>query len=136
MLSVNEGVINPIYEDSAVANANELISKLHIVAEKWFLIGLQLKIPSNVLSAIRRKNPSDQEACLEKMCEQWLDTFGEREPSWLDVVHALESKVVSEPKLANTIRLYYCEDTAQESEEFYTKVRMQAEEDPVLLTRL
>lgn len=115
-------------------NINELISKLHSVRDKWFLIGLQLKLSTSVLNAIRRNNPT-AEACLEKMCEKWLDACGEKEPPWFDIVRALESRVVCEPRLADTIRVYYCEDTAMESDEFYTKVGMEAE-DSVSLTKL
>lgn len=121
VLSVNEGVSNPLYEDLIIPNSNEMISKLHSVADKWFLIGLQLKLPTSVLNTIRRGNPT-AEACLEKMCEKWLEACGEEEPSWLDVVRALESRVVCESRLASTIRVYYCDDTALENNEFYTKV--------------
>ena len=111
---VNEGVLNPAYEENTMPTTLQLKSELIAISDKWFQIGLRLKVPSSTLNAIRRVNPHDNESCLMKMCQEWV--VREEEPSWLDIVQALESRVVSEKRLADVIRMRYCDEPPLDSD--------------------
>ena len=109
---VDEGVSNPAYEEVLVPTTLQLTSELNGISDKWFEIGLRLNVPSSILNTIRRVNADDKEVCLEKMCNEWLQR--EVDPSWSDVVEALESRFVTEQRVADVIQMRYCEPSLDE----------------------
>ena len=69
-----------------------------LAASKWFDIGLQLDITTEVLDAIKTPNGSNKEHCLE-MFKCWLakeQGCGSLPRTWSSVVHAVENSCVSE----------------------------------------
>ena len=109
---VDEGVSNPAYEEELVPTTLQLSSELNGISDKWFEIGLRLNVPSSILNTIRRVNADDKEVCLMKMCDEWLQR--EVDPSWSDVVEALESRFVTEQRVADVIQMRYCEPSLDE----------------------
>ena len=83
-----------------------LVTELYEARTKWYFVGLELKVPVNVLDTI--ESESNDEA---KMFLRVLKTALERvEPllTWKAVVEALRSRTVGLEVLAETIEAKYC----------------------------
>ena len=112
---------------------NKLHAELGPVVEKWYYIGIQLKVPNKTLNAIRVINNKNTDVCMMRVCEEW---FGQQNkcnkvPEWKTIVDVLKSRVISESKLADSLHDKYCSDALAESDEenepkskSYTWVRM------------
>ena len=86
----------------------ELLADLHVVAAKWYNIGLNL-VPHvtrgnlNNIRASCRDEPCD---CLREMLSCWLNKVHPK-PRWESVVAALRCPVVDEEQLAQTLEQKY-----------------------------
>ena len=78
--------------------------KLLDVSHKWFDIGLTLKLRVGTLERLRNQYP-DISTCLREMLLEWLKKV-DPPPTWERLAHALESRVVGEPRLAEQLRKY------------------------------
>ena len=103
-----------VYMALTVDHLRIVRAELFKACTKWYDIGLELKVPVNILDSIEGQfgNHSDK---LRETLQIWLKTA--TEPSWQDVVGVLKSPVVGEPKLASDIESKYCTtaETAQAS---------------------
>ena len=86
-----------------------LHSELHLVADKWYSLGVQLQVPIETLKCIRRENLPMTE-CLLEMLTAWLKCTTPP-PTWNILTEALESPPVGEILLAQQLRDKYCPRT-------------------------
>ena len=72
---------------------------------KWYILGLQLKLSTGTLDAIKAqfRNPRDQ---LLEMLKTWLTTGDD--PTWKNLTDALRSQTVGEIRLAGALEKKYC----------------------------
>ena len=75
------------------------------VADKWYLIGVQLGIPVPKLNGIQKKNNDDVSRCLIELLQYWIDSSNPAKP-WDDVIAALCK--VDNNKLADELKSKYC----------------------------
>ena len=87
--------------DLSEDDINVVYDILYAARAKWYEIGLQLKVKSNDLDAIRLESTNH----LLDMLKRWL-----RFPNttWLDVVEALRRPSVNELRLAERISVEHC----------------------------
>ena len=98
-----------------------LNKELSGISDKWFIIGMRLKVPVKKLNTIRQIHNSSMEKCLMTMFEEWIRM---ESPSWTTIVEVLETRLINEIVLAKTIKTKYCPDesTTETETEFYTMV--------------
>ena len=87
-----------------------LQSELHGARDKWYHLGVQLKVPVSDLSSIQTKFKfsNDPEDCLLEMLTRWLSITIIPPPTWQTVMDALCSAPVDRPLIAEQIRSKYC----------------------------
>ena len=73
----------------------ELVNLLNPVRNKWYAVGLQLRVPVSDLNSIRSQF-SDLGERLCEMLQLWLKRQG---TSWTDIFEALSSRSVGEEQL-------------------------------------
>ena len=73
-------------------------NELHDVREKWYDIGIELRMDVPSLKTIDNKY-NDSKDCLRELITEWLKTVHPK-PSWISLIDALRRKAVNEPKLA------------------------------------
>ena len=81
------------------------------VSEKWFYIGLCLKLKPGILNGIK----ANQSNILDRMCEmlqEWLKN-STSPPTWKALVAALRSKKVGENQLANELEQKHCSEVTE-----------------------
>ena len=88
-----------------------LHSELHLVADKWYSLGVQLQVPIEALKCIQRENLPMTE-CLLEMLTVWLKCTTPP-PTWNTLTEALESPPVEERLLAQKLRDKYCQRTEE-----------------------
>ena len=99
------------------------VSTLHAalgcVADKWYPIGIQLKVTNKTLSAIRAINRNNTDMCMLRVCEEWLSQQHKRDrvPEWTTVIEVLRNRVVSETELADSLHQKYCSDDNSDEED-------------------
>ena len=88
------------------------INELHSVCPKWYIIGIQLDIPTSQLKIFDQKtsNPMDH---LCDTLDYWMNHY--RSPSWKILVDALKAPSVGEERLAEEIEEKYCDPEEQSS---------------------
>ena len=69
---------------------------------KWEFIGLSLKIDPEELEAIKYDCCSKVDECFKEMLKVWLKKVTPP-PSWEGLINALQSKMVSHSKLAESL---------------------------------
>ena len=79
----------------------EVADKLHCVAKKWLLLGIQLEVPAPTLQSISAAHRIDHEKALIDMLGVWLEQG--QNVSWETIVEALKARSVNEVGLANII---------------------------------
>ena len=77
------------------------------VSDKWFNLGLNLKLHMGTLKHIQKQYPDPSEA-LREMLFNWLKKV-DPPPTWEGLACALESRTVGEPRLAEQLRTEHCE---------------------------
>ena len=81
---------------------DDLMEELHEVKVKWYMIGIQLKIPRHVLEEISKRHGGDFQMALCDMLDSWLRQINPK-PSWAGIVKALNSRSVGESTLAENV---------------------------------
>ena len=76
------------------------------VSQKWYSIGLKLKVPPGTLDNIEYKE-LDAPTSLRKMLACWLKGT-DSPPTWDTLANALESRAIGEAQLGQQLRLKYC----------------------------
>ena len=92
----------------------DVLNAIHTAREKWFQIGLQLKITFQTLSVIRRERHDKATECLTEMLQMWLNSVSPP-PTWSGLVQALSSALVAEQRLAKDIRAKYCHQDGEQT---------------------
>ena len=92
-----------------------LQSELHGARDKWYHLGVQLKVPVSDLRAIQTKFKfsNDPEDCLLEILTRWLSITIIPPPTWQTVVDALCSAPVDRPLIAEQIRNKYCSQNSE-----------------------
>ena len=85
----------------------DVLNAIFTGRDKWYHIGLQLKIPFQTLNVIRREHRDNATDCLTEMLQKWL-TSTSPPPTWSGLVQALSSAPVGEKRLAEDIRRQHC----------------------------
>ena len=97
-------------DDSTQLTLKEIQNELKETASKWYQLGVQLEIPSAMLSTIESDHPSDVQRCMTEVLDWWLRNAPER--SWEKLTEALEAmggyrvlveKLRKHPKVSITI---------------------------------
>ena len=86
-----------------------LVNELHEVRDKWYHLGVQLKVQLHDLDAFQTQYNNNPDKCLLKMLSHWL-TMTPPPPTWQRVVDALNSPSIGKPLIADKIRRTYCTD--------------------------
>ena len=79
---------------------SNLLRELGRVADKWENIGTLLEVPTHELTNIRTRQQNNSN-CLREMLTRWHN------PSWEDLVKALEADIIGEGQLASQLRSKY-----------------------------
>ena len=98
----------------------EIQSELHEVRDKWYHLGVQLKVPVSDLSAIRIQYRNDPEDCLLDMLTRWL-SITIPSPTWQTVIDALCSAPIKRLLVAEQIRKKYCIESTEVQRDFLSK---------------
>lgn len=106
--------MNPGYREESVTLLS-LQKELSTISHKWFQVGVHFQIPLRTLNAIKRIVDENDELCMMRVCEEWV--WKEGDPTWSAVVRMLESKVISEKALANSLKDKYCTELQLPDEE-------------------
>lgn len=77
-----------------------------MVKKKWYILGIQLKIPRRQLNIIQNQHRNALDKCLAILCKEWMNSSSDA--SWGVVVNALRSELVNEKELASTLEQHYC----------------------------
>lgn len=100
--------------DRPISDEANLLLELHPVRAKWRDLGIALKMKQADLDAIEKDTTGAVDRALQNMLTQWLRS--DEECTWSQIAEALDSAVVSEKKMAKSLRGKYCADYALESE--------------------
>ena len=76
-------------DDSTQLTLKEIQNELKVTASKWYQLGVQLEIPSAMLSTIEIDHPRDVQRCMTEVLDWWLRNAPER--SWEKLTEALEA---------------------------------------------
>lgn len=82
----------------------EILKEVIGAADKWFNLGLELNLPTDVLTDIE-ETPQDITTRLRKMLMEWLHRSRNR--TWLILAKALGSKLVARKNLMDKILAKY-----------------------------
>ena len=85
-----------------------VVENLCEVKEKWYSIGLQLKIPSSILDSIEKEDNTLNDK-LTSMIKSWLKSTSSK--SWMVVCDALKTLSVGENVLAGRLQKKYLSGT-------------------------
>ena len=80
-----------------------LQEKLQRVQDRWYSIGLQLRLEPATLDTIRHVNGTNCEMCMIDTCKKWIANF---DACWQDVADALTR--IGHKVLAEEIKREYC----------------------------
>ena len=96
----------------SIKDLKVLLPELYPARKKWYDIGLLLDVPVETLDAIQSENRDDLGACLREMLHFALKS---RSPglTWKMVTDTLNSVVVGEGQLGDTLVKKYCSDINQ-----------------------
>ena len=96
----------------AMLTLKAAINALHSVCHKWYIIGVQLAVPTFKLKSIEKKT-SDS---IDQLCDTldyWMSN--DPSPSWKHLVDALKAHSVGENRIAKEIEEKYCGPEEQSS---------------------
>ena len=92
-------------QQKSVPTLKLLQKKLYKIADKWKGIGIQLDVDVDLLDKVKSDNDSDSKKCLREILNV-LVKKEDLQPSWTDIVEALES--LEEEELAQQLKDKYC----------------------------
>ena len=104
----HEGVPLSYKMSSNRPTLRQLVSVLSNIAYLWYDLGIQLDIDPDVLKNIGKSKHFEQNDCMRRMLEKWLQKYPEN--GWDDIVRAL--KELDRNDIALTVTRKYCHDTA------------------------
>ena len=81
---------------------HELVNILADINDKWYEIGVSLKVPSNVLNGLTSCQLSNTYK-LDQVIESWLTTAESHLITWETVIDAIKSPIVNNIKKATEI---------------------------------
>ena len=84
-----------------------LQNALFKVRDKWYHLGVQLKVPISDLKAIRTQYLNNPDDCLLEMLSCWL-SITTPSPTWQTVVDALCCPAIGRQQVADNIKRRYC----------------------------
>ena len=84
-----------------------LQNALFEVRDKWYHLGVQLKVPISDLKAIRTQYLNNPDDCLLEMLSCWLSNTTPS-PTWQTVVDALCCAAIGRQQVADNIKRKYC----------------------------
>ena len=99
--------------DMSLPELSDVVEKLHEVREKWYSIGIQLKVPASTLKAIE-SNTKNVDRALCDMIDVWLKQI-EPKPTWAGIVKALRCRSVDESLLAKKLESEFSTPSAASS---------------------
>lgn len=129
---INNSLNGLITGSDKTVTLSKLHAELSSVAEKWYYLGIQLKVSNKTLSVIRLINKSNEDVCLMRVCEEWLMQQKKSNivPEWSTVIAVLRSRVISATALADELHQKYCcndvevdSDEEEQTSKSYTWVR-------------
>ena len=85
-----------------VPSKHELLNLLADINDKWYEIGVSLKVPQNVLNGLTSSQLSNTYK-LDQVIESWLTTTESHLVTWETVIDAIKSPIVNNIKKANKI---------------------------------
>ena len=97
--------MNPGYREESVTLLT-LQRELSVISHMWYEVGVHFKVPIRTLNNIKQIVKDNDELCMMRVCEEWV--WKEGDPTWGAVVRMLDSKVISETALANSLKDKYC----------------------------
>ena len=92
----------------------DVLNAIFTVRDKWYYIGLQLKIPFQTLNVIRTEHRDNTSDCLTEMLQKWLTSVSPP-PTWDGLMQALSSAPVGQKRLAEEIREQYCHQDGKQA---------------------
>ncbi|CAI8014929.1 NLR family CARD domain-containing protein 3, partial [Geodia barretti] len=110
-----------------------LVNELNEVKDKWYHLGVQLKMKPADLNAIRIEFMNNANNCLLEMLSVWLTKLPSP-PTWQTVVDALSSPDIDRPAVAQRIRQTYLSqdpasaatDTVKKKQHFLTTEQIES----------
>lgn len=81
----------PSREKLVLDDLRDVLSELNSVKEKWYNLGLELKVPVEKLCKIESEYKSDPGTCLRLMLTAWLELGN---ASWMSLCEALRKPIV------------------------------------------
>ena len=113
----------------ATKDLGDVQSAVFAARTKWYDIGLKLNVPVDTLDSISTDGQFHNHGeKLRETLKLWLKTA---KPTWQDIVDALKSRVVGEPRLASDIEAEYC--TARASGQMIPEVQQPQETNGTVL---
>ena len=86
-----------------VPSKHELLNLLADINDKWYEIGVSLKVPQNVLNGLTSSQLSNTYK-LDQVIESWLTTTELHLVTWETVIDSIKSPIVNNINKANKIR--------------------------------
>lgn len=96
-----------------VDDLREVRKATFCLRSKWYDIGIELKMSTYDLDAIKVENPQNTKDCLTEMLKKWLSNANN--PTWNNLVQALSSESVGEKKIAENIGKQYCHQDKEQA---------------------
>ena len=88
----------------------ELLKLLADINDKWYEIGVSLKVSQNVLNSLT-SSPVRNTYNLDQVIESWLTTTESHLVTWETVIDAIKSPIVNNIKKATEIHEYLTRST-------------------------
>ena len=91
----------------SLEDLRDVLNELNQVRDKWYNLGLQLKVSVTELQKIEAEYKTDTGTCLRQMLIKWLELGN---ASWESLCGALQSPLVlgGDAALAMTLQKKYC----------------------------
>ena len=94
-----------------LSDLSKVLQEVHTVREKWFNIGIQLKLEPKELQRIATDHKNDYSAGLNLTLIQWLETG---DASWETLCEAVQSPIVGECNLGKQLQKKHCRATNEQ----------------------
>ena len=95
-------IFESLYFSGISLTKHELLNLLADIDEKWYEIGLSLKVSQNVLNGLT-SNQFSNIYKLDQVIESWLTTTESHLVTWETVIDAIKSPIVNNIKKATEI---------------------------------
>ena len=89
--------------------------ELYKARNKWYDVGLKLKVPIDTLDSIRSQYDDHGDQLCE-MLKPWLKGAAKSNPEWKVLVEVLRSHLIGESKLADSLEEKYCKSETESSQ--------------------